>query len=207
MKVKAPNVRRYRGVRPDERRARRKAELILAGIAVYGERGYRHSTVKAVCDAAGLTERYFYESFVNSEALLAACYETITKRFMEGLLKAGAEGAGKRASRAERMRTMLHAYFTTLRREPRSAQVFLTEIRGIGPVVDAAFESSLREFGRHIRETMAPDAGERLVILEAGVVGGVMHIALRWIAEGYRPSVAKVTAAALLLCQVFARKS
>lgn len=37
--------------------------------------GYRNATVKAVCEAAGLTERYFYESFSNSEELLVASFQ------------------------------------------------------------------------------------------------------------------------------------
>lgn len=51
-------ARTYRGVSQDERRAQRRSQLIGAAIQVYGERGYRQATVKAVCEAAGLTERY-----------------------------------------------------------------------------------------------------------------------------------------------------
>lgn len=65
-------ARRYRGADADERRAQRRDQLIAAAVQVYGERGYQNATVKAVCEAAGLTERYFYESFANSEALLLA---------------------------------------------------------------------------------------------------------------------------------------
>jgi AcrR family transcriptional regulator len=70
--------RAYRGVSTEQRRAERRAKLIDAAIAVYGERGYRQATVKAVCEAAGLTERYFYESFENSEALLVASFNAVT---------------------------------------------------------------------------------------------------------------------------------
>jgi AcrR family transcriptional regulator len=44
-------------VSQDERRAQRRSQLIAAAIQVYGEIGYRQATVKAVCEAAGLTER------------------------------------------------------------------------------------------------------------------------------------------------------
>jgi AcrR family transcriptional regulator len=203
LKKSAAKQRPYRGVKTDERRQRRRLDLIAAAIAVYGKRGYRQSTVKAVCDQAGLTERYFYESFENSEALLAACYEAVTLAVFANLLKAGAEakvtGNGD-AARAERMRAMLRAYFRLLEREPRSAQLFLTEIRGVGPVVDATFASCLREFGRAISETLAPPGARRDSLLEAGVVGGIMHIASRWIGDGHRPSVNRVADTALKLC-------
>ena len=49
-----------------------------AAIRTYGEKGFRNSSVKAVCAAAGLTERYFYEWFENSEDMLRQCFERVT---------------------------------------------------------------------------------------------------------------------------------
>jgi AcrR family transcriptional regulator len=59
-------ARNYAGLSADERRLARRERLIEGAIRAYGELGYRNTTVKAVCEAAGLTERYFYESFANS---------------------------------------------------------------------------------------------------------------------------------------------
>jgi AcrR family transcriptional regulator len=203
MKKPPPTQRPYRGVKRDERRERRRLDLIAAAIAVYGKRGYGRSTVKAVCDQAGLTERYFYESFENSEALLAACYEAVTGAVLAELLEAGATAkliGVDDAARTERTRIMLRAYFRLLKRDPRSARLFLTEIRGVRPAVDARFENSLREFGRAISDTLAPRGARRNPVLEAGVVGGIMHIALHWIRAGYRPSVNRVADTALRIC-------
>src|ERR1700751_6355680 len=72
--------RHYGGHSTEERRRARRERLIEAATRVYGEVGYRNATVKAVCEAAGLTERYFYESFANSEALLVAAFETVSRR-------------------------------------------------------------------------------------------------------------------------------
>src|SRR5437667_11592958 len=89
-------ARRYRGAEAEERRAQRRAQLVAAAVQVYGERGYRNATVKAVCEAAGLTERYFYESFANSEALLLASFQTVTHRLLQALARAAEveDGAG-----------------------------------------------------------------------------------------------------------------
>src|SRR4051812_2571434 len=108
--------RPYRGVPQDERRAQRRSQLIAAAIAVYGERGYRQATVKAVCEAAGLTERYFYESFANSEELLIASYNAVTFAVHSEMV-AAAQGAGGDA--VERGRAMLRTYFEALQRDPR----------------------------------------------------------------------------------------
>jgi AcrR family transcriptional regulator len=218
MTVDAPTMRRYRGSPPDERRAERRCQLIRAAIEVYGKRGYRRATVKSVCAAAGLTERYFYESFANSELLLAACYDAVTRELFNDISNAG-ESAGR--SRSARLQAMLRAYFDTLKREPRSARVFLLEIRGVSPEVDRAFEASLRLFGRALAQAISPAASAAAALaatragaaarkasdelLQGGVAGGVIHIAQTWIADGYTPSVDVVTAAALRLCRVLTR--
>jgi AcrR family transcriptional regulator len=183
-------ARPYRGIPQDERRAQRRTQLITAGIAVYGERGFRQATVKAVCEAAGLTERYFYESFANSEELLIACFNAVTYAVLEEIL-AAARVAGPDAE--DRSRAMLHAYFSALQREPRSARVFLVEIRGVSRAVDKAFDAALRAIGEAIGRIV--DAPEMAAdpLLQAGIVGGVIHIALRWIEDGYTPAIERVT--------------
>lgn len=203
----APDIipsRPYRGLGPDERRAQRRSRLIEAAIAVYGERGYRHATVKAVCEAAGLTERYFYESFANSEELLIAGFNAVTYGVFDEVM-AAARAAGR--SRKARSRAMLQAYFAALQREPRSARVFLVEIRGVSREVDKAFDVALREIGRAVAKVVAPPAAQDDELLQAGVVGGVIHIALRWIEQGYTPSLEVVTDTALRLGMVLARPS
>jgi AcrR family transcriptional regulator len=189
-------------VSQDDRRAQRRGKLIAAAISVYGERGYRQATVKAVCEAAGLTERYFYESFANSGELLIASFNAVTFRVFEASVEAAA-AAGR--SRTERARALLRAYFTALQRDPRSARVFLVEIRGVSREVDKAFDAALRQIGREVGKIVAPPDSEPDQLLEAGVVGGVIHIALRWIEDGYLPTIEAVTDSALRLVMVLAR--
>ena len=195
-------ARPYRGVPQDERRAQRRNQLMMAGIAVYGERGYRLATVKAVCEAAGLTERYFYESFANSEELLIACFNTVTYTVLEEILAASRQAGRGPAARA---RAMLNAYFAALQREPRSARVFLVEIRGVSRAVDKAFDTALRVIGEQIGQAVAPPTTAADPLLQAGIVGGVMHIALRWIEDGYTPDIERVTDSAMRLGMVLAQ--
>jgi AcrR family transcriptional regulator len=199
MSRETPPARPYRGVSQDERRAQRRSQLIAAAIAVYGERGYRQATVKAVCEAAGLTERYFYESFANSEDLLIASYNAVTYSVFEEIRTAASAAA---ATRTEQARAMLRAYFTALQRDPRSARVFLVEIRGVSRAVDKAFDASLRAIGEEVARIAGPHGVEVDPLLQAGVVGGVIHIALRWIEDGYTPDIDSVTDSAMRLVMV-----
>jgi AcrR family transcriptional regulator len=199
--------RAYRGVSTEQRRAERRAKLIAAAIAVYGERGYRQATVKAVCEAAGLTERYFYESFENSEALLVASFNAVTYAVFDEIT-AAARAAGR--GRVPRARAMLDAYFGALQRSPDAARVYLVEIRGVSREVDKAFDAALRAIGAEVARQMAPASSsadaQSSELLQAGVVGGVMHIALRWIDAGYQPPLDVVTDTALRLGMVLARQ-
>jgi len=195
------STRSYRGQSQEQRRAERRSRLIAAALEVYGERGYHQATVKAVCEAAGLTERYFYESFANSEALLIDSFNAVTYSVLGEVLRA-AETAGRGG--LVRSRAMLHAYFAALQRGPKAARVFLVEIRGVSPAVDRAFDDALRAIGREVARMVAPGAAEQDELLQAGVVGGVISIALRWIANGYQPPIDSAVDSALRLGAVLA---
>jgi AcrR family transcriptional regulator len=190
-------TRRYRGSSAPERRAQRREQLIRAAIDVYGERGYRNATVKAVCEAAGLTERYFYESFANSEALLVASYRAVTGILLKTLQEAGDAAGGDAVERAQ---AILARYFEALRNDPPSARLFLVEIAGVSAELDRVFAASLEAFGVLLARTLGTASGggqERL--LRTAAVGGIIHLAFDWVARGYVETHGEVVAAALRL--------
>lgn len=190
-------ARRYRGSSAEQRRGARREALIRAAILVYGERGYRNATVKAVCDAAGLTERYFYESFANSEALLAASYRAVTGLLLKQLEEVGAATPG---DAGDRVRAILTRYFEALAGDPRSARLFLVEIAGVSVELDRVFAASLDSFGALIERTLGAGRGDPLLL--KAVIGGVIHLASDWVARGYGEPVEAVTDAALRLCVI-----
>src|SRR3569623_2122422 len=88
------STRPYGGLAKAERVAPRRARFIAAGIELFGTQGFRGATVRGICAAAGLTDRYFYESFASLEALLAEVYGTVRDGFARSLPEEylGAEG-------------------------------------------------------------------------------------------------------------------
>ena len=198
-------VRQYGGHSAEERRLARRGRLIEAAIRVYGEVGYRHATVKAVCEAAELTERYFYESFEGSEALLIAAFEAVSHRLIECLDRIRVEHTG---GADERCHAVLRSYFQALKDDPAAARLFVLEVSRVGPAVDAAGAALLREFGELLSRTLAPNAGARLKkgeLVRAGVVGAVLEIAKVWIRSGYAKSVDAVASDTLKICCVLAQ--
>lgn len=71
---------RWSGVPLENRQALRRDELINAGTGLLGGQSGPALTVRAVCRAAGLTERYFYESFSDRDEFVRAVYDDVCAR-------------------------------------------------------------------------------------------------------------------------------
>ncbi len=69
--------RRWGGTDMAERRRARRDALLSAGIDLLGAPDGPAVNVRAVCRAAGLTERYFYESFDDRDAFVRAVYAAV----------------------------------------------------------------------------------------------------------------------------------
>jgi len=196
-------ARLYGGMDAEERRTERRLKLIDAAVEVYGEVGYRGATVKAICEAAELTERYFYESFANSEALLIAAYGHVVGH-LHAEMTAAAAAAGDDAE--ARLRAALTLYFTRLKQHPKPARVFLLEISGISPAVDAVKHDAGRVFSDILmpprRDSKRGYNATTAALLSIGMVGAVISIALRWVSRQYPQPIEDVVAIAASFCRV-----
>jgi len=76
---------RWSGVPLQDRQTLRRDELIAAGVDVLGGAGGGALTVRGVCRAAGLTERYFYESFDDRDVFVRAVYDHVCSTAMTAL--------------------------------------------------------------------------------------------------------------------------
>jgi AcrR family transcriptional regulator len=79
---------RWSGVPLPDRQALRRDELIAAGVILLGSAGGPALTVRAVCRDAGLTERYFYESFSDRDEFVRAVYDDVCNRAVTALMSA-----------------------------------------------------------------------------------------------------------------------
>jgi AcrR family transcriptional regulator len=73
----------------EHRQALRRDGLIAAGVALLGGEGGPALTVRAACREAGLTERYFYESFTDRDEFVRAAYDDVCATAMSTLMSAG----------------------------------------------------------------------------------------------------------------------
>ncbi|WP_343601252.1 TetR/AcrR family transcriptional regulator [Mycobacterium sp.] len=79
---------RWSGVPLQDRQAVRRDHLVAAGVHLLGDECGPAVTVRAVCRQAGLTERYFYESFADRDEFVRAVYDDVCTRAVSALASA-----------------------------------------------------------------------------------------------------------------------
>jgi AcrR family transcriptional regulator len=90
-----PSSRPYGGVSAPERLAARRQKLLDAGLELFGTRGIAATGIGDICDQAGLTKRYFYESFQTIDQLAVAVFDQVTGRLAEQIIPAIILGGGR----------------------------------------------------------------------------------------------------------------
>lgn len=190
---------KWRGSSASERRSERRERLIAAALAVYGEIGFRDAGVRAICRAAGLTERYFYESFANGEELLAAVFTQQIDLLIRAVRVADPGPAFDAETRA---RAQLTTYYGAIREHPGATRLFVVELPAVGPTMDALFTQALWRLSDLMFETHDPGRSGPFAVnplLLRGVAGGLLHIAIGWLEGGLELPLAQVVGAALPL--------
>lgn len=180
--------RRFRGVDADERQNQRRQRLLEAGIELFGARGFHAVGVRDICQQAKLTERYFYESFKNREALFVAVYEQAVERLRGAILEA--LGRAPSHDGLALAKAGLRATLEMYRADPRLARILLVEVltASIGEAPRAAGRTYAELIEQLIRE-LHPDAEQRgtnVRFIATGLYGSTLLIATRWALDGYR---------------------
>lgn len=181
--------RPYGGVTAAERRERRREQLLAAGLELFGTLGYRHTTVRALCKEAGVTDRYFYEQYANLEALLIGVHGACLDRVEAAVLARVAEHADEQDPEPV-IRAALDAFFHQLE-DRRLARVLWQEVIGVSPAVDAVYQGGVRRFASFVRvlteqrfpQLRSPDATVDIVAI--ALVGAVNETALQWRLRDY----------------------
>lgn len=180
-KAKTPEKRRYSGQSFEDRQAERREKLIHAAVQVAGRVGLEGASVAAICAEAGLTARYFYESFPTREAIFVEAYRAVQNELLTRISNKG-QGDAKRA---------LTGFFNAIRERQDLARVFLIDLEDH----DGAMRMASFEGANKLSKAFGLKATHPLMI--AGIVGGLVDIAKRWIESDFAEPVEKVVEIAL----------
>lgn len=188
MKTKLTVTRIYGGVDASLREEDRRKKLIEAGLESFGTKGYAKTNIKTICRLAGLTERYFYESFENKEDLLSAVYKELIdeqQRDAMEILEDKSSLPIEAASRALKM------FYQRFQQDPRRAQVQLFEILGVSARIDKEYRDAMRLLADMVKlvlyRVFPHITQERLnsSIIPTGLAGSIIMVSHEWVLGGF----------------------
>jgi AcrR family transcriptional regulator len=176
-------VRPYRGVSADDRRAERRARLVDACLDVLGAEGVAGTTMKAICARAGLTERYFYESFRDRDELLGAALDEVVAEIDAAMMDAVRRSP---PDLLERARAAAGAFVAVLTDDRRKGRAFLEAVGN--EALKEHHAASVRKYAELVGEQMQELEGvqgaraeARLRIATLILVGGTAQAVASWL--------------------------
>ena len=182
--------RTYGGESATDRLARRRRQLLLAGLELFGTAGYRSTTVRQLCREARVSDRYFYEQFDSTEDLLLAVYGECTNRLEEAALAA----LGDRQDPVGQLaRRGLDAFLTVVESDPRLARVVWFEVLGVSTRVESTYLARMQSFGHLMLGVVAERDGEQPLteqareLLASACAGAVSQSVVTWASAGFSP--------------------
>jgi len=184
--------RSYRGMTPEQRTAQRRESFLEAGLNLFGNEGFHGATVRKICKEAGLTDRYFYESYSSMEELLIEVYE----RCLQGILQrlqASLTGIPSESFPEDLIRTLLTDFFKEME-DPRVAKVCMFEAEGVSDDMHGMYNDYIRRFVMILMGASRayvkkwPLSEEETEVLGNAIVGGIIQATRNWAVNDYHLS-------------------
>ena len=189
--AREPNTgRRYSGMAAAERTRARRAAIVEAALDLFGTNGFASTTIKQICGAAGLTERYFYESFRGRRAALLGVYDELVAELRATTEAAIAAADGDIDAAAH---DGLSAFVGYLTADPRRARIVLIEVVGVSPDMEEHRHGVLRAFGNLIASVWGGEPGidstdDHMQLTAVALSGAVNNLLVDWMMTGMRQS-------------------
>ena len=173
----------YAGKTAEDRTGERRRQLIDAAVSVIGTKGIANTTVRGVCEAAGLSSRSFYESFESLDALAVAAYDECVQSGFTTIYGATVATTGSAESQSH---AAVGAIVDYLAANPERSRLVLLESLGSGPLADKRREtmqlltSVVASLGRAAYG--GADEHDPVLTLTATLVaGGIAELMIAWL--------------------------
>ncbi|OZC51564.1 TetR/AcrR family transcriptional regulator [Rhodococcoides fascians A21d2] len=172
-----PVVRPYRGVAADERRRERREKLLEACLDAVAESGVSTVTVDDICARAGLSKRYFYESFGDRDTILVSALDDVIDTVGTALN----ELEQQHGSAEDRVAHTAAALVRALTADPRASLLYTAA--SANPALDARRRQMVDRFTPLLmREVLDADPGDpRAEAATVLMVAGTTELLDRWL--------------------------
>lgn len=166
---------RWAGVPAADRVSARRALLLDAALDLLGTEGWSGTSVRAVCHAARLNPRYFYESFTDLDELVIALYDQLIADLREQVTEA-VENAGDSPLRA-----LVETTVEFIDADHRRGRVLYVEALGNEKLNRRRVETGFIIAG-HVQSARGDGTDDQLSMITASIlVGGFSELLLAWL--------------------------
>ena len=173
--------RPYRGVEAPERLAVRRRRFLEAGLELLGgATDPGELTVRAICADAGLTARYFYESFTDKDQFVGAVFDGVVAD-----VAAITQAAIAAAPVSEQMRAAMGNIVRIITVDPRIGRLMFNTRLADPAVARKRLESGAlfaMLSGEHVGALLGRHQNDRIKAIGHFVVGGVAQTISAWLA-------------------------
>ncbi|MFC4126344.1 TetR/AcrR family transcriptional regulator [Nocardia rhizosphaerae] len=178
-------ARRIQGLDAEQRRARRREQILAAAFELIAAEGYVNTAIEQICQTAFVGNKAFYELFDSKEDCYLALLQQLSER-AQAEVAAALAGAGE--DRDEVVSTVLAAFAHALVDDPRVAKVTFGEASGISARVEQQRRTN-RRWAAQFLETLWRDygfvpSGGTVVDLHAlavATIGGLFDTVADWL--------------------------
>ncbi|MFE7133890.1 TetR/AcrR family transcriptional regulator [Streptomyces sp. NPDC057638] len=184
--------RRIRGLDAEERRARRREDLLDSALELFSAQGYQDTSIEQICKHAYVGTKSFYEVFTGKEALYLALLDRIVADVTRRLTSA-LDGLDGERDESEAARALIRLFADAFVDDVRVARVAFGEGRAVTPLAEVH-----RRTNRRMAAAFVETAWQRLGVVTGpharavamGLIGGLFDIIADWLvdADSARPA-------------------
>lgn len=182
----ATTSRSYGGVPIEQRKARRRAALLDAAQEIIGTSGFAKLTVSGLCTQARLSERYYYESFGDLDAVFSELFDRIVDEIGQAVVTAFVTTPTDIRAKT---RAAIAAAIDLIADDPRKARIATVEAQ-LNPALLMRRAEVMRSFAGIMMAVCAGEVGAE-VVEKAGdqaefaatqLLGGLWETTNSWLA-------------------------
>lgn len=174
--VGVAQVRPYRGVEAADRLADRRSRLLEAGLDILGSKADPSElTVRGICRQAGVTARYFYESFADKDHLVAAVYDWVIAG-----IAASTQATVAAAPPRGQNRAAMANIVRTISEDPRVGRLLFNS-----ELANSVLVRKRKEAGGLLTTLYGRDVGSALGVQESARSKATAHFAVAGVAQTF----------------------
>ncbi|CUM43751.1 TetR/AcrR family transcriptional regulator [Streptomyces gardneri] len=182
---KGPGGRRIRGLDAEERRARRREDLLDAALELFSAQGYQDTSIEQICKQAYVGTKSFYEVFTGKEAVYLALLDRIVVG-VTGRLTEALDSLDDSQDESDAARALIRHFADAFVEDVRVARVTFGEGRAVTPLAEVHRRTNRRwaaSFVETVWQRLGVSTGPHARVVAMGLIGGLFDIIADWLLD------------------------